>query len=198
MWLLLTLLSVVLSTSSWAQLLWRRSDQQKTWVTFRLFMVFHVSPLSLSNWWASVVRVRSLMLWPGCLIPEPSSRAVLVAWRAVTTPSTSWVAASVSPSVCGADTRHVGPLGHHLQTNENKSWQLLIHCWQWLMSLSRSITHRFWLWFPFAEAVSLQSLEPNDNFFNSAGGVIMNHQTMHHYMSSMQKLPLNISCNKNQ
>lgn len=125
MWLLLTLLSVVLSTSSWAQLLWWWSDQQKTWVTFRLFVVFHVSPLSLSNWWAAVVWVRSLMLWPGCLIPEPSSRAVLVAWWAVTTPSASWMAASVSPPVCRADTRHVGPLGHHLQTKGNKSWHLL-------------------------------------------------------------------------
>lgn len=116
--LLLTLLSVVLSTSSRAQLLWRRSDEQKTRVTFGLFVVFHVSPLSLSNCWASVVRVRGLMLWPGRLIPEPSSRAVLVAWRAVATPPASRVAASVSPSVCSADTRHVCPLGHHLQTSE--------------------------------------------------------------------------------
>lgn len=55
------------------------------------------------------------MLRPGRLIPEPSSGAVLVAGRAVATPPASRVTASVTPSVCGADTWHVGPLGHHLR-----------------------------------------------------------------------------------
>lgn len=116
----LALLRVVLSTRPRPQLLWRWGDEKKTWVTFRhLFMVVHVSPLSLPHWGASVVRVGCLMLWPGWLVPEPSSRAVLVAGWAVTTASASGVATSVSSPVCGADAWHVGPLGHYLQAKEN-------------------------------------------------------------------------------
>lgn len=117
----LALLRVVLSARSRPQLLWRWSDEKKTRVTFRhLFMVVHVSPLSLPHWGASVVRVRVLMLWPGWLVPESSSGAVLVAGWTVTTASASGVDTSVSSPVCGADAWHVGPLGHYLQAKKKK------------------------------------------------------------------------------
>lgn len=129
--IVLALLGVVLSTCSCPQFLWWWRDKKKTWVTFRhLFMVVHVSPLSLSHWGASVVRVGCLMLWPGWLVPEPASRAVVVPGWAVTSASSSRVAPLVSSSVCGADTWHVGSLRQHLQARG-----------RWLMYES-SLSHR--------------------------------------------------------
>lgn len=119
LWVALALLRVVLSTWPCPQLFWRWGDEKKTRVTLRhLFVVVHVSPLSLPHWGASVVRVGSLMLWPGWLVPEPASRAVLVSGWTVTPASASGVATSVSSPVCGADAWHVGPLGHYLQAKE--------------------------------------------------------------------------------
>lgn len=121
LWVVLALLRVVLSTRSWPQLLWRWGDEEKTWVTFRhLFMVVHVSPLSLPHWGASVVRVGCLMLWPGCLVPEPASRAALVSGWTVAAASASRVATSMSSPVCGADAWHVGPLWHYLQATKKR------------------------------------------------------------------------------
>ena len=129
----LALLRVVLSTRPCPQLLWRWGDEKETWVTFRhLFMVVHVSPLSFPHWRASIVRVGCLMLGPGWLVPEPSSRAVLVARRTVTAASASGVATSVSSPVCGADAWHVGPLWHYLQAKEH--W-FLLYCLGWLISV---------------------------------------------------------------
>lgn len=126
LWVVLALLRVVLSARPCPQLLRRWGDEKKTWVTFRhLFLEVHVSPLSLPHWGASVVRVRCLMLWPRRLVPEPTSRAVLVSRWTVTTASASGVATSVSSPVCGADAWHVGPLGHYLQATEH--W-FLLHC----------------------------------------------------------------------
>lgn len=125
LWVLLALLRVVLSAWTCPQLLWRRGDEKETWVTFRhLFVVVHMSPLSLSHWGSSVVRVERLMLWPGWLVAEPASRAALVSGWTVTTSSASGVAAataaaSVTSPVCGADAWHVGPLGHYLQAKEH-------------------------------------------------------------------------------
>lgn len=130
----LALLRVVLSTRSRAQLLWRRGDEKKTWVTFRhLFVVVHVSPLSLPHWRATVVRVGCLMLRPGGLVPEPTSRAVMVAGWTITTASASGVATSVSSPVCGADSWHVGPLGQNLQAKEHWDW---LSCQVWLTTFT--------------------------------------------------------------
>lgn len=116
LWVVLALLGVVLSTWPCPQLLWWWCDKKKTWVTFRhLFMVVHVSPLSLSHWGASVVRVGCLMLRPGWLVPESASRAVVVPRWAVTSASSSRVAPLMSSSVCGADTWHVRSLRQYLQ-----------------------------------------------------------------------------------
>lgn len=123
--LALALLGVVLSAWPRPQLLRGRRDEKKTWVTFgHLLVVVHVSPLSLPHWLPSVVRVRRLMLRPGRLVPEAASWAVMVPGWAVTSASSSRVASSVSSSVCGADTRHVGPLRHHLQVRGNP----LLYC----------------------------------------------------------------------
>ena len=112
----LALLGVVLSTRPCPQLLWWWGDEKKTWVTFRhLFMVIHVSPLSLPHWWASIVRVGCLVLWSGWLVPEPAPRAVMVSGWTEAPSSASSVATSVPSPVCGADPWHVSPLRHYLK-----------------------------------------------------------------------------------
>lgn len=120
LWLVLALLRVVRTTWTWPHFLWWGGDEEKTRVTFRhLFVVVHVSPLSLPHWRRSVVRVGGLVLWPGRLVPEPTASVVLVSGRTKTTAPASGVATSVSSPVRGADAWHVGPLGHYLQVKED-------------------------------------------------------------------------------
>lgn len=147
LWVALALLGVMLSAWLCPQLLWWWCDEKKTRVSFwHLFMVIHVSPLSLPHWRASIVRVGRLMLRPGGLVPEPSSRTVLVSRRTETTTSASGVTTSMSPPVCGADAWQISPLGQNLQANTTKSFQKiaksvhlmgLIH----VLHLIRSVIH---------------------------------------------------------
>lgn len=55
------------------------------------------------------------MLRPVRLVPEPTSRAVVVSGGTIATASSSGVGASVPSPISGADAWHVGPLGHYLK-----------------------------------------------------------------------------------
>lgn len=121
---MLTLLRVVLSAWHCPHFLWWRCDEKKTWVAFwSLFVVFHVSPLSLSHRLSSVVRVGGLVLRSRRLVSESASWAVLVSGRTRTTSSASGVSSSSSATsssspVCGADSWEVGSFRHHLSQND--------------------------------------------------------------------------------
>lgn len=108
----LALLRVVLSAGPGSHFLWRRGDEEKTWVAFgRLFVIIWVAPLSLAHRGASIVRVGVLVLWSRGLVAKPASRAMLAPGGLEASPSPSRVATSVASPVSGADAGHVGPFG---------------------------------------------------------------------------------------